>query len=289
MANDGARLAEAAFAAAQRGEYPDAVTGFERAAQAHLAARDTGGAFAALSNLAMVRKLLGDLRGAVAAIDQALALPSEPQPRMIALMTRASILDALDDREAITAWQAAAEQAADPAAESFARAHAAGALLKHGHPAALTTARAVILLANAGTGATPSQLIGIVGAIGESAGAAGVPMLAQAVLLLQRHMDAFDPSTAPFWDLLVDRVGPGTPFAIALCSFGLIVASLKRGQPEFPVLMSRIGAVLDRIAHAHRISVEDVLAAIERRPELFQVVDPTLRGLIPADSWVIAP
>jgi tetratricopeptide (TPR) repeat protein len=282
---DGKQLSEMAMAAAQRGQLAEAAQGFDRSARAHLAARQTGAAFAALSNLAMILKLMGDLRGALAALNEALNLPAAPQERGIALMTRGSILDALNDPSAVTAWMEAAAQLPTLAQAAFCRAHAAGAGLKHGAPTALTDARNAV----AGAGqVSPSLLVGLVGAVGESGGAAGVPMLAQAVLLMRRRIDAWNPSTAPFWNLLIERVGPGTPLALALCSFGLILTSMRSGQPDHPVLMSRIGAVLDRCARARGTDVDQLLSMIQASPGAFEEIEPALRSIIPPGSWLVS-
>lgn len=112
-------------------------------------------------------------------------------------------------------------------------------------------------------------------------------MLAQAVLLLRRHMDAWNGSTAPFWDVLVERVGPASPQALALCSFGLIVTSMQKETAHYPALMSRVGAVLERVARARGVSVDQVLDLIQQDPNLFVGLEPSLRALVPADQWVI--
>lgn len=281
---DGAKLCDAALEAAQRGQLGEASKLFEQAARAYLDAKDAEGAFNAFSNLAMVRKLVGDLRGGLAAIEEALALKAPAQQLAIAAMTRGSILDALDQVGAVAAWAQAATLFEDKATVAFCLAHASGVFIKHGQPDAIVDVRKAI--EHAGE-PTKSQLVGIVGAAGESAGKNGVPLLAQAVLLLKLHVDAWSPSTAPFWDLLVDRVGPGSPFGLALCSFGLVLTSMQSASPSYPMLMSRVGAVLERCAAARGVSVEQLLGLIEKDAGMFLQVEPTLRGMVAADQWVV--
>lgn len=281
---DGAKLADAALAAAQRGQLGEASRLFEQSAHAYLEADQPQAAFNAFSNLAMVRKLVGDLRGGLAAIEAALALEAPVQQLAIASMTKGSLLDALDQVGAVAAWAQAATLFEDKATVAFCLAHAGGVFIKHGQLDAVAEVRKAI--EHAGQ-PTKSQLVGIIGAAGESAGKNGVPLLAQAALLLLRHNDAWNPSTTPFWDLLVDRVGPATPLALALCSMGLMLTSTQKTSPAYPDLMSRVGAVIERCAAAREIAVDNLLDLIQQDPAMFLTLEPTLRGLVPADQWVI--
>ena len=282
--SDGMLLDGRARAAAQAGRFSEAAALFELAARMHRERDQPEAAFASLSNLAMMRKLGGDLHGALAALTDALAIEVPPDRRVLAVMTRASILDALDDLGAIAAWSEAVTLTTAPSAAAFCLAHAAGVLIKHGDPGAIAEVRKAI--AHAGS-ATPSQLVGIIGAAGESAGRNGVALLAQAVLLLRRHMDAWNPSTSPFWDLLITRVGPATPLALSLCSFGLIATAMEKTSPAYPVLMSRVRAVLERCAAAREISIDQLLDRVQRDAAAVMEIEPALEGLVAADQRVI--
>jgi len=283
---DGKRIADAAMAAAQAGNFVVAADGFAQAAQAMLASGDRAGAAASLSNLSMIKKLQGDLPGALQAIDQSLDLRASPKEAFVyGLMNRAAILDELDSKDAIMAWMEVATQYDDVTMAAFPLAHCTGATIKH-HPHGRSIDKAKSVMAEAAN-ATPSQRIGIVAAIGQSAGPIGNHFLAQAIVLMVRHMEAWNPSIAPFWELFVDRIGPGSDLALAMCSLGLILTSMKNGTPEHPVLMSRCAAVLDRVARARGVTIDTVLTMIERDPSLFTNIEAELRAIVPGDSWVV--
>jgi tetratricopeptide (TPR) repeat protein len=282
--------ADAAMAAATRGELAAAAAQFEAAARGFLAAGLRGDAKAALGNLAFLRKGCGDHAGALAAVDEALALaaPERPaQERAHALLTRAGILDRLADPRAAEAWQAAAEAMADqPLLRVVCLAHRAGALLPLDRDAALREARAA--LASLPPTSPASFLVGVLGAVGDSApGAAGVPYLAQATLMMFAHPDTCNSSNAPFLEMLAERAGYAEPIFEPIAMIGLLLAHVRRGTPDHQAVASHVARLLQRAATARAISPEQLAAQCQRSwsgdpVELEKALTPLV-----GESWLV--
>ena len=82
----------------------------------------------------------------------------------------------------------------------------------------------------------PSMLAGFVGAIGDSAGPAGVPFLAQSVWVLTSDITAFNASTQPHWAMLVEQLGFDANLAVPLCVLALGGTLARQGQKDFQTL-----------------------------------------------------
>lgn len=251
--------ADAGMTAAGRGELAAAATHFEAAARGFLAAGQRGEARAALSNLAFMRKGCGDYRGALAAADEAVGLFTPELPdseRALILLTRAGVLDRLADPAAAEAWRATAKAMRDqPLMATVCAAHGAGALLPIRRDEAIREAYAAIRGLDAG--APLAFLVGVIGAVGDSApGAAGTPYLAQATWLMLAHPEACTSSNAPFLEMLAERIGYDRPMAETLCLIGLLLASARRGTSDHPAVMSHVVRILHRSAGVRAIPVE---------------------------------
>lgn len=252
---------EQAMAAAQRGELPAAAELFERAARGFLAAGKRGHAMAALSNLAFMRKGLGQLAEALAAIDEGLALvPAEAseQERAPLLLTRAGVLDRLGDPRAIAAWDDTAQAMRHQRIlQVVCKAHAAGARM----PVQPEVARRLALEAirELGGEAPLPFLVGVIGAVGDSApGEAGIPYLAQATLLMFAHPETCTASNAPFLEMLAQRVGYASAMAETVCLIGLLLSNVIKGSPEQPAVMSNVARVLHGAGAARGLSMEQM-------------------------------
>jgi len=245
--------------AASRGELAVAAEHFEAAARAFVAAGKLGEAKAALSNLAFMRKGCGDFAGALAAIDEGVALFSAEttdRERAPLLLTRAGVLDRLADPAAVEAWNATAEAMREqPLMKVVCLAHAAGALMQIDRAEARRRALEAIRLL--GGEAPLPFLVGVIGAVGDSApGATGVPFLAQATWLMFSHPETCTPSNAPFLEMLAERLGYEQPAAETLGLIGMMLASTKKGTAEHRPVMSHVARILHGGAAARSISVE---------------------------------
>jgi len=282
------QLADAAMVSMHQGNFVLAGQQLESAAQAFVREGNPGSAAAAYSNLGFVRKVLGDLRGGVAAVDEALRLVTQPsQERGMMLLTRAGLLDRLKDPDAQIAWTKAAQCfAQQPSMALVCRAHAAGAAIACGSQDGFAIGRDVV--GQLGPAPSPALLAGLIGAIGESAGDMGLPYLAHAMLVMHRHMDAFNSSNAPHWAALVERVGYHTTLGLGLCGLGMISASASAGKPDYPGIMQHIGSVLERCAQARGMTVDQLLTAIERDSQGIAAVRPALDQLAPATGSLAA-
>jgi hypothetical protein len=283
----GQPLADSAIAALRAGRPDLAAPDFERAAQAFVREGNAAAAATALSNLAFVRKLTGDLRGGLAAADEALRLvPAGPQRAMV-LLTRAGLLDRLRDPTAQEAWLAAAQAfSQQPGMQLSCRAHAAGAAIAQHQEDGFALARDAI--GQLGPCPTPALLVGLLGAIGESAGGEGTPYFAHAMLVIHRHMDAFNSSNAPHWVALVERVGVHTQLGLGLGALGLVAALASRGKPDHAGIMQHVDGVLGRCAAARNLSANQLLAWFERDQSALNAVRPALEQLAPSPGSLAA-
>src|SRR5262245_32844856 len=103
----GQQCSEAAMAALHGGDVQAAVAWFERAGERFLAEGKPGSARSALSNTGQLRKQLGDLRGALRALGEAVRLIDRDTPmqeRGMTLLVLAGIMDRLADPREREAW-----------------------------------------------------------------------------------------------------------------------------------------------------------------------------------------
>jgi hypothetical protein len=261
------RAIEQAMAAASRGELAVAAEHFEVAARGFVTAGKLGEAKAALSNLAFMRKGCGDFAGALAAIDEGVALftaETSDRERAPLLLTRAGVLDRLADPAAVEAWNATAEaMRAQPLMNVVCLAHAAGALMPIDRAEARRRALEAIRLL--GGEAPLPFLVGLIGAVGDSApGATGIPFLAQASWLMFSHPETCTPSNAPFLEMLAERLGYEQPAAEALGLIGLMLASTKKDTPDHRPVMSHVARILHGGAAARSISVDAMAELCQR-------------------------
>lgn len=282
--------ADAAMAAAAGGELVTAAEQFEAAARGFLAAGLRGDAKAALSNLSFVRKGCGDHVGALAAVDEALALvapDAPPQELAHVLLTRAGVLDRLADPRAAAAWEAAAAAMADqPLMRVVCLAHRAGALLPIDRPAALQQARDA--LASLPPTSPASFLVGVIGAVGDSApGAAGIPYLAQATLMMFAHPDTCNSSNAPFLEMLAERAGYAEPIFETIAMIGLLLAHVRRGTPDYQAVASHVARLLAEASAARAVPAEQLAAQCQRAWSGDPVdLEKALTPLV-GESWLV--
>ncbi len=279
-----------AMAAMARGELPAAAQHFEAAAGSFLAEGKRGAAMASLSNLAFVKKRLGDLAGALSAVDEALSLlpaDADDKERGPLLLTRAGVLDRLADPRAAETWRATAEaMRAQPLLHVVCLAHAAGALMATDPDEARKQALAAVRLL--GGEAPLSMLVGVIGAVGDSAPRQlGVPFLAQAVLLMFAHPETCNASNAPFFEMLAERAGCAEPIVELLLVLGLLLSNAVKGQPDHQTVAAYVARVLHAAAAARSISIEEMAKRChESRPAELGELIAKVEQLV-GEHWLI--
>lgn len=198
----------------QEGDGAQALTCFVLAADLHLQMNQRLEERRLLSSAAFLSRQLGDLTTAVELVTRALRYDGPLPANDMALASFAGVLDRAQDRRAASLWRVAAESFDDtlPLMRLVCQAHAIGADLARGVPVALPNARA--FFAQLGPSTLPSHWAGYLGAVGDSANAAGLPFLAQAAWVMARESSAWNESNAPFWWLLIERAQ--LPFALSV-------------------------------------------------------------------------
>jgi hypothetical protein len=288
-ARPGREAFDAAMKALERGATLAAADAFEEAARAFHAECAPERAHTALANLGAMRRQLGDLRGALQALDDAshhLAGAEDAQKRGFLLFHRAALLDRLNDPAAGEAWVEARKSfVAEPVMAGVCEAHTAGATLATNPAKGLRAARAVLERLRAT--ATPALLAGLLGAVGESAGDAGVPFLAQAVLVMRRHRDAFNLANAPFLVLLAERLGLASLLCAPLCALGMILTARRRGAPDHGPLFAMMMDLIERSAAERSMRVATLLDEIEDVGSA-HALDECLRARVAPELWLVA-
>lgn len=248
---------------------------------------DLAQAMSVLGNLAFLSRQAGDLKRALELTEEALVLPVPPADAAMALMNCAGVLDTLRDRRARGVWMLAAQgfTGKQPMLQVFCLAHAIGAEVAQQSPNALTAARA--LLSQVAPGASSSMLAGFVGAIGESAGPAGAPLLAQAVWLLTSDLTAFSASTQPHWAMLVEQLGFDADLAVPLCVLGLGGTLARQGQKDFQALTAATKPVFEACAAARGLDLEAFSSLVQQQVASLDALPSALEALVPDGWWVL--
>ncbi len=277
------------MASLQRGDVPQAALWFESAARAFRVEGAPDKVRKVLNNLGFARRLLGQPQAAFEAYDEAVALlgpETPPQERGLALMGCAGALDLLRDPRAGSAWVGAAKAfAAQPLMALVCRAHAAGAFFAQGKEEALQAARQVV--AALGRNGTPELVAGLIGAVGDSAGAAGVPFLAQAVWLMLQHPEACNASNAPYLVRFGERVGFADPLCVSVCALGLIRAGQRLDTPEHSGVQGHAFDLVRALAAARGVSPDAMLEEVGRAGPALDSLGEKLRSLVPPRLWLM--
>lgn len=258
-----------------------------RAVSEYRSEGDLPGAMSVLGNLAFLSRQANDLERALQLTEEALALHVAPADAAMALMNCAGVLDRLRDRRARGVWMLAAQgfTGKQPMLQVFCLAHAIGAELAQQSPNGVSAARA--LLSQVAPGASPSMLAGFVGAIGDSAGPAGTPFLAQAVWLLASDPSAFNASTQPHWAMLVEQLGFDADLAVPLCVLALGGTLARQGQQDFQTLTAATKPVFEACAEARGLDLSAFSALVQQQVSSLDTLPAALEALVPASSWVL--
>lgn len=258
-----------------------------QAAEGYLARGDAAAAMSVLANLAFLFREQGALPRALALAEQALALGVPPADAALALVSCASVLDRAVDVRARGVWMLAAQgfTGKQPLMQVVCLAHAVGASVAQAMPNALEAARA--LVAQLGPTAPPSLLAGVLGAIGESAGPASVPFLAQAVWLMTQDPSAFTGATQPHWAQLVEQLGPGSERALALCALGLGASLTRKAHPDFAGVSRGVKAVFEACARARGLDADAFAALVQAHAGALEELPAALATLVPDGQWLL--
>jgi hypothetical protein len=292
----GKQLHEQALEATARGELSLAASTLEAATRVLLDEGDRVGACFSLTSLAQVLKVLGDPRAALSASDRAGALLTPDmgrEPLGLYLIQRGAILDLLGDApEALRMYERATTifgASTQPLMALKCAAHAAGAMIAAGDGAG-GHAAAGRAIEQAGPGA--ALIVSLLGAVGESAGSAGLPYLAQAALVVCSRPETFNSSNAPYIVLLADRLGHPHPLSAALCGLAFDRAGKNAMAADLHIRGELLGMIRKRVVAAGQ---PDTIEAL--REEINRVVDhalafpiwDSLRALVPDEAWLIGP
>lgn len=280
MAHTARELEEVGVDALRRQDLKEAIGLLLQAADAYVAQGAPRDARRILGNV--VSMFRGSTRPdqALGLVEQVLQLPAEAA-NDFALVNCASLLDLLGDPRAQDLWLRAGRTflASMPLMDVNCRAHAAGAAIAQGHRDGPATARAVIA-------ETPqaSLQVGLVGAVGDSAGRLGLPYLAQAVWLMLKDPSTYNTSNQPFWRRLIDRLEPQAPLVAALLGYGLFATY---SQPERTAeLKPGLDEAVTVVAQARKVPLDAMVAAVKAAdPRLLRA---GVEQLIPKETWLVS-
>lgn len=254
-----------------------AIAQWETAARRHVAAHELLAAANAYANAARLALRAGDGSSALHAADAGLQLHVAGVARSDLLIVRARALDCLDDPHAAFAWSDAGLGTQDAELAELCFAHSTGAMIKHGI-AALDTARILVTSTQHPGAAHEAALLG---ALGESAGRAGVPFLIQAVTVMHRQ-GALTPETIVYWEALLALVGDD--LSLGLCALGV---ALLAGSPKREALHARVLAAIERCAAARAITLEALLTDAVAFAHAHDVL-AELRQLAGPEHWLLS-
>lgn len=233
-----------------------------------------------LVRLAALDVIVGAYEEANEVIDRSLSLKGDFALRDTAMMMKGEILDALGDDRAVVAWTQCLQKIADRVLRYLCTAHLIGGLLQRGEGGAIAQLR--MTLAKVPDFKLEDR-IECVGAAGLSARQHGKSLLAQAVYAVARHPEAWSHRNAPVWQALIDQ----TPaLAVDLCGLGSRLTLRRSNEPDHGLLMARVELVIQRIANARGVALDDLLTELKENFDEERMLDGLL-ALVPDDHWVI--
>lgn len=280
MAATARELEEAGVDALRRQALQEAFGLLLQAADQHLAEGRPGEARRIVGNVIGLFRGGGRPEQALSLVEHVLELPAEPA-NDFALVSCASLLDLVGDPRAEELWLRAGRTflASMPLMDLNCRAHAAGAAIAQSQSDGLARARAVVAEAP-----QPALQVGLVGAVGDSAGKAGVPFLAQAVWLMLRDTSTYNSSNAPFLRRLIDRLPPEAPLVASLLGFGLFATY---SQPERTAeLKPALDEAVTAVAKARNVTLDAMVAAVKAADP--RILRAGVELLVPRESWLVS-
>lgn len=258
----------------------EAARAYEGAARGYRDAGRDDDALRAFLRLATLLVIVGAHTEALDNVDRALNLKAMPDVYDQALMMRGEVLDALGDERALVAWTQCLQKIAEPSLRHICQAHLIGTILKRGEQAAIAQLRVTL---DKLPDLKIDDRIECVGAAALSAGQHGNSLLAQTVFAIARHPEAWSFKLSSAWQALVERC---PHLALDLCALGSRLTLRRTTESDHGLLMARVELVIQRIANARGIKVDDLLTEIAEQHDQQRMLDGLL-AMIPDDHWVV--
>jgi hypothetical protein len=227
-----------------------------------------------LLRLATLDLIVGAYTEANEVIDRCLNLKADFNLRDSAMMLKGEVLDALGDDRAVVAWTQCMQKIADRVLRLLCTSHLIGGLLQRGEGGAIAQLRMTLAKA---PDLKLEERIECVGAAGLSARERGKSLLAQAVYAVARHPETWSHRNAPAWQALIEQ----TPsLAVDLCALGSRLTLRRSNEPDHGLLMARVELVIQRIANARGLALDDLLTEITEGFDEERMLDGLL-ALVP--------
>jgi tetratricopeptide (TPR) repeat protein len=254
----------------------EAARAYEKAAHGYLEAGRDSDAVRAQLRLATLLTIVGAYSEALANIEKSLELDMQPD----ALVMKGEVLDALGDDRAVVAWTQALQKITTPMLRHVCSAHLIGTILRRGEVGAIGQLRVTL---DKLPELKIDDRIECVGAAALSAREQGTSLLAQTVFAIARHPEAWSFKLSSVWQALVERC---PHLAVDLCALGSRLTLRRTTESDHGLLMARVELVIQRIANARGVGVDDLLTQIAEEHDQQRMVDGLL-ALIPDEHWVI--
>lgn len=258
----------------------EAARAYEAAAEIYRNEGRDDDALRSLLRLVPLLMIVGAYEEANNVIDRGMNLKADLNLRDSAMMFKGEILDALGDDRAVVAWTQCLQKIADRMLRYLCTAHLIGGLLQRGEGGAIAQLRMTLAKV---PDLKLEERIECVGAAGLSARQHGKSLLAQAVYAVARHPEAWSHRNAPMWQALIDQ----TPaLAVDLCGLGSRLTLRRSNEPDHGLLMARVELVIQRIANARGVPLDELLTELTENFDEERMLDGLL-ALVPNDHWVI--
>lgn len=254
----------------------EAARAYEKAANGYRECGRDNDAVRAQLRLATLLTIVGAHTEALTNIEKAL----EVEMQQDALVMKGEVLDALDDDRAVVAWTQALQKITTPMLRHICSAHLIGTILKRGEIGAIGQLRMTL---DKLPELKIDDRIECVGAAALSAREQGTSLLAQTVFAIARHPEAWSFKLSSVWQALVERC---PHLAVDLCALGSRLTLRRTTESDHGLLMARVELVIQRIANARGLGVDELLTQIAEEHDQQRMLDGLL-ALIPDEHWVV--
>lgn len=258
----------------------EAARAYEGAARSYRESGRDDDALRAQLRLATLLMIVGAHPEALDNIDRALELKAMPDAHDAALIMKGEVLDALGDDRALVAWTQCMQKIVSPILRHICSSHLIGSIIKRGELSAIGQLRMTL---DKAPELKIDDRIECVGAAALSAGEHGTSLLAQTVFAIARHPEAWSFKLSSVWQALVERC---PHLAIDLCALGSRLTLRRTTESDHGLLMARVELVIQRIANARGLGVDDLLTEIAEEHDQQRMLDGLL-ALIPDEHWVV--
>ncbi len=258
----------------------EAARAYEKAAHGYRESGREADAVRAHLRLATLLTIVGAHTEALANIERALDIETASDARDSALVLKGEVLDALGDDRAVVAWTQCLQKASAPMLRHLASAHVIGSILQRGEQSAIGQLRVTL---DKLPELKIDDRIECVGAAALSAREKGTSLLAQTVFAIARHPEAWSFKLSSVWQALVERC---PHLAVDLCALGSRLTLRRTTESDHGLLMARVELVIQRIANARGLAVDELLTQIAEEHDQQRMLDGLL-ALIPDEHWVV--